>query len=1012
MKFKKQIFLSLMLIVSVLGLSGCNEIVTTKSTTSGIDSTTAVTTTQEITTQEITTEEITTQEITTQEITTQEITTATTVEVTTTEDTSATSTTIPTTTEYTTTVSAIVEVPEDLDELNISISRLENAIFEVDFNEAFSQTNEVDKLLIAVRIYNRSFIGNKSLLGSIELDVDVNDYVQHPYWQYQYFHVGMFTIPTLSEGMYEFDETLESYINLHIDNLSTCAKGVTERAKIEADWAIDNIKIMNTWIQKDSRRYLLNYDSKIDVVNLFKITEMPHLYGVQYLKTSIYYNDCGEEVIEVWENNYYYDGIYKDTHVAIYYNSVAARDFNFYDVGYDKDNQRTGGLFRGINLNADGKYQYYENHSCVISGTGGWYSVIPHVDNVNETISAYPTNTHPLNAYTPDGNSNVVSIIYRDDKYNISLYLPSMNGVTAILIEEDSLIGKNVDSPETQQFLIDEGYLPLDNYYGFDDQSSNNYTTGIKTANGSYLSTDALWNDSINLKKVTLDIYHARSDDGNAYNNYYGVVDFEITANTLNDALNNLSQYLADAGISYKYGDISILFDEVCNVYNSNTELFKTLSITNPFMKLPYAALSSYSNYQSTIDFIYNYVNVKTEFDTLLEEYSTIQFSEMPEDIDLDDVTFVDMNNITTGEVIIDENGIDTSGISVDFPKSVLLFQGNEYSVFYAFTIKNKLFIIDNETSQIYDNEELNFTGNLVNEGLPDVPVGDYMLTMFFGKLTTDGFIRISNVIPVKATEFEDITLSYNSGDAGGTFAYDYVYYEGNILIQFTYTDTKGPDVILEGYETIFNDEVELTIPYQFNVDDTIQSLFDLILSVTDNYDIGDLDFDYTNITLDDAVVSSLDELLVSGYYVFTVSDETGNETILTIPVNVTCTVAFYDENNQFIEEQLIEVDSAAIEPIIDTITGYTISWDTDFTTVTNNLSVTLVLILNQYTITYMVDDEVYYVEENVDFGSNIVLIAEPTKVGYTFGDWIYTLESLTMPDADLVITGYFTANE
>ena len=61
-----------------------------------------------------------------------------------------------------------------------------------------------------------------------------------------------------------------------------------------------------------------------------------------------------------------------------------------------------------------------------------------------------------------------------------------------------------------------------------------------------------------------------------------------------------------------------------------------------------------------------------------------------------------------------------------------------------------------------------------------------------------------------------------------------------------------------------------------------------------------------------------------------------------------------------------------------------------------------------KYAVTYMVNDEVYNTDSIV-YGSEIVLIAEPTKEGYTFSGWSDIPE--IMPAEDIVIDGYFSVN-
>ena len=67
------------------------------------------------------------------------------------------------------------------------------------------------------------------------------------------------------------------------------------------------------------------------------------------------------------------------------------------------------------------------------------------------------------------------------------------------------------------------------------------------------------------------------------------------------------------------------------------------------------------------------------------------------------------------------------------------------------------------------------------------------------------------------------------------------------------------------------------------------------------------------------------------------------------------------------------------------------------------------VTVLASYTITYMVDGEVYHTETLIQ-GSDIVVPEEPTKEGYTFSGWSTLPE--TMPTHDVIVNGSFTINK
>ncbi|MBR1520914.1 MAG: leucine-rich repeat protein [Bacteroidaceae bacterium] len=87
---------------------------------------------------------------------------------------------------------------------------------------------------------------------------------------------------------------------------------------------------------------------------------------------------------------------------------------------------------------------------------------------------------------------------------------------------------------------------------------------------------------------------------------------------------------------------------------------------------------------------------------------------------------------------------------------------------------------------------------------------------------------------------------------------------------------------------------------------------------------------------------------------------------------------------------------------------GYTFSgWsEIPATMPANDVTVTGTFIVNSYTLTYMVDDEVYKTY-TVEYGATVEEEAAPEKEGYIFSGWSETLG--TMPAHDVTITGNFT---
>lgn len=99
------------------------------------------------------------------------------------------------------------------------------------------------------------------------------------------------------------------------------------------------------------------------------------------------------------------------------------------------------------------------------------------------------------------------------------------------------------------------------------------------------------------------------------------------------------------------------------------------------------------------------------------------------------------------------------------------------------------------------------------------------------------------------------------------------------------------------------------------------------------------------------------------------------------------------------------------ITPKMPSKEGFTFSgWDGLPTTMpAHNVTVTGSFVINQYTITYMVNGEVVK-QNSQDYKSAITPPAAPSKEGYTFSGWNNVPE--TMPAHDVTVTGAFVINQ
>ena len=106
--------------------------------------------------------------------------------------------------------------------------------------------------------------------------------------------------------------------------------------------------------------------------------------------------------------------------------------------------------------------------------------------------------------------------------------------------------------------------------------------------------------------------------------------------------------------------------------------------------------------------------------------------------------------------------------------------------------------------------------------------------------------------------------------------------------------------------------------------------------------------------------------------------------------------------------------EGASITPIAaPTKEGYTFSgWKNVPTTMPGkDVVVTGTFTANKYTLTYVVDGEIYS-ERTVTYGDSITLLSNPRKLGFTFSGWSVEALPKTMPAFNIEITGSFIINQ
>ena len=127
------------------------------------------------------------------------------------------------------------------------------------------------------------------------------------------------------------------------------------------------------------------------------------------------------------------------------------------------------------------------------------------------------------------------------------------------------------------------------------------------------------------------------------------------------------------------------------------------------------------------------------------------------------------------------------------------------------------------------------------------------------------------------------------------------------------------------------------------------------------------------------------------------------------ITAQVYHSVTFVDYDGTVLSAQSVAHGSAAIEPTAPEREGYAfIGWDKDFSNVTEDMTVTAQYSANSYSITYTINGE-EYTAQTYEFGAAVSAPEYTVPEGHTFSGWDIPE---TMPAENLVLDAALTVNE
>ena len=135
-------------------------------------------------------------------------------------------------------------------------------------------------------------------------------------------------------------------------------------------------------------------------------------------------------------------------------------------------------------------------------------------------------------------------------------------------------------------------------------------------------------------------------------------------------------------------------------------------------------------------------------------------------------------------------------------------------------------------------------------------------------------------------------------------------------------------------------------------------------------------------------------------------------DTVVTAQYSIkSYTVSFVDWNGTVLKTETVNHGSGATPPVNPSRTGHSFTnWDTDFSTITANSTVTANYSVNSFTLSFDSAGGSAVAAITANFGANITAPATPTREGYTFAGWTPALPA-TMPASNVNVTAQWTVN-
>ena len=682
---------------------------------------------------------------------------------------------------------------------------------------------------------------------------------------------------------------------------------MSQNARNLADYVVNNVTVMDT-VVKDKyqtyRKYLLHYESASDVLTTVVYDEMGE--NENYSEIQIYYDADGVETVEMW--TYVQENFSGGNYNGRTYHVIYAADKNYYiselffsyDAATDSFSETyfvntafrgEDGMWKGMRCDYDlenpmitkqGEYDYangmlYMNF--LVETEGGIYSfgetLYPTRNGfeLSDGIIAQETDGIGLKSYNLEGPGLAIDT-------NSHLTLFSVDGLSGweklvIRLDEDY----ELNNPYSTYWFRDENdYFLLNNGKKLYANSLYSLEYGWLvqkfpvTYPGAYIAEDgteipASEVDESNCilfcdAEMTIDRKNQRTNSA--------VLRLSLRDDDYAKRLQILGQCFEESGLSLK-GIPNSMITGMADMWAKKTEY--TDETYRHLFGTDFTPETIVPSYLQTAE---EMTAFRTGWRDFFNSFDEITFDEMPErPANIGLLSYADG---IKGEATLTENGFDFTGVTFTAQKNVVLSENGEYGVYVGFASADGSLIVDAFSTQTYARETMTFVGKTAV--LPELSEGEYTLKSFFGRITQDGWIRLTEISCPAFTQFETFTIEREVDD--GKFVGTYYAENGEIKLSVTFVDMQAPNFICDAVP-VFEEGV-WKVSYYKAEEDTVETLLSWI-TVEDNYD-EEVPFTAENISFDGEPVQSEDALLV-GVYTITLSDQAENTTTIVVTVAV-----------------------------------------------------------------------------------------------------------------------------